>query len=245
MQYSCVPRDGRGSAERVLSLMAALVHEIWETTEDGMVLHTCCMAGSLGAACRETLSSESRLLITFVAECHFEAMAIYNRFLGREPYTSEHDNDRHAYPVEWLDVQRSVDTPAIARLGEFTNQWFELCIVTDGLIRNLVAQRDPDDTSPEHLRYAVFQHFVAANRLLPHDLCWRLYDLGSADVDLSMGGAMMADVLRLLECPIDLLTEARSSNRKHVAQIAAQRLDAEPENLPNKPMNPSGGSGVS
>ena len=52
--------------------MAALVHEIWETTEDGMVLHTCCMAGSLGAACRETLASNSRLLITFVAGCHFD-----------------------------------------------------------------------------------------------------------------------------------------------------------------------------
>jgi hypothetical protein len=233
------------SAERALSLMAALVHEIWETTEDEMVLHTCCMAGSRGAACRETLPSNSRLLITFVAGCHFDAMTIYNLFLGREPYASEHGDDYHAYPEEWLDVQRSVDALTVVRFGEFTNQWFELCIVNDGLIRSLVAQRDPDDNNPEHLRYAAFQHFVAANRPLANDLCWRLYDLGCADVDLAMGGAMMADVLRLVECPIDLLTEALSSNRKHVARIAARRLDAEPQNATNKPMNPSGGSGVS
>lgn len=78
-------------------LMAALVHEIWETTQDEMVLHTCCFAGSLGDACRETLPSNSRLLVTFVAECHFDAMTIYNRFLGREPYSSEHDDDYRAY----------------------------------------------------------------------------------------------------------------------------------------------------
>lgn len=80
--------------------MAALVHEIWEMTEDEMVLHTCCMVGSLGAACRATLPSNSRLLLTFVAVCYFDAMTIYNRFLGREPFTSEHDDDYHAYPEE-------------------------------------------------------------------------------------------------------------------------------------------------
>ena len=213
--------------------MAALVYEIWETTEDGMVLHTCCMAGSLGAACRETHASNSRLLITFVAGCHFDAMTIYNRFLSREPYSSVHDGDYQAYPEEWVDEQRSVDTTTILRLGEFTHQWFELCIVNEGLIRSFVTQRDPDDNNPEHLRYAAFQHFVAANRPLSNDLCWRLYDLGCADVDLAMGGAIMADVLLLVECPIDLLTEALSSNRKHVAQIAARRLDAEPQNSQN------------
>jgi len=84
--------------------MTALVHEIWESAEDGMVLHTCCLAGKLGAACRETLPSSSRLLTTFVAACHFEAMMIYNEFLGREPYTTDQPDDYRTYPAEWLDV---------------------------------------------------------------------------------------------------------------------------------------------
>jgi hypothetical protein len=130
-------------------------------------------------------------------------------------------------------------------VGEFTNDWFELSIVNEELITRLVAQRDPDDNNAEHLRYAAFKHFVAGNRPLPQDLCWRLYNLGCADVDFAMGGAMMADVLRLHECPINLLTEALSSNRKHAAQIAASRLKSVHQNSPNNPMNPSGGSGVS
>lgn len=109
-------------------------------------------------------------------------------------------------------------------VGEFTNDWFELSIVNKELIQRFLAQRDPDDNHAEHLRYAAFNHFVAGNRPLLQDLCWKLYNLGFADVDFSMGGAMMADVLRLNECPIDLLTEALSSNRKHVARIAASRL---------------------
>ena len=219
--------------------MAELVHEIWETTKAGMVLHTCCLAGSIGAARREMLPADSQLLITFLANCHFDAMTIYNRFLGREPYSSNHDDDYRAYPKEWIDA------PTTPRLGEFTNPWFELGIVKEELMRRFVSQRDPDDNNPEHLRYVAFQHFVASNRPMPHDLCWRLYDLGCADVDLAMGGAMMADVLRLPECPSDLLTKALASDRNHVVQIAARRLDSEPQNSPNKPINPSGGSGVS
>lgn len=126
-------------------------------------------------------------------------------------------------------------------VGEFTNEWFELCIVNEEVIKSLVAQRDPDDNNAEHLRYAAFKNFVAANRPLPQDICRKLYDLGCADADSAMGGAMMADVLRLHECPIDLLTEALSSNRKHIARIAAGRLGSVHQNSPNNPMNPSGG----
>lgn len=129
-------------------------------------------------------------------------------------------------------------------VGEFTNNWYELSIVNEELIKTLLAQRDPHDNNAEHLRYAAFKHFVTGNRPLPKDLCWKLYNLGCADVDFAMGGAMMADVLRLHECPIDLLTEALSSNRKHVARIAASRLDSVHQKSPNNPMNSSGGSGV-
>lgn len=193
-----------------------------------MVLHSCCLAGVPGAAIRKLLPENSRLLLTFLADSNFEAMTIYNRFLGREPYSTVYDNDHCAYPKEWLDEQNSVDCPASARLGEFTNAWFELDIVNIGWITQFIAQRDPNDNNPEHVRYAAFQYFLVTNRPLPRELCWRLYDLGCADVDLAMGGAMMADVIRLAECPSDLLTKALSSNKKHIVAIATRRLDARP-----------------
>jgi hypothetical protein len=35
--------------------MAVLVHEVWETVCDGMILHACCLAGPRGEGCRRNL----------------------------------------------------------------------------------------------------------------------------------------------------------------------------------------------
>lgn len=49
-----------------------------------------------------------RLLRRFVAESHFEAMTIYNRMLGREPYHSDFvAQDKKPYPDTWRDAQES------------------------------------------------------------------------------------------------------------------------------------------
>jgi hypothetical protein len=80
--------------------MAKLTHEIWEETVDGMVLHSCCLAGQQGDACRHALGPNARLLQTFDAGNHFEAMTIYNQQLGREPYTSNYLSDFDPYPHE-------------------------------------------------------------------------------------------------------------------------------------------------
>ncbi|MBX9627876.1 MAG: hypothetical protein K2X82_29020 [Gemmataceae bacterium] len=86
--------------------MASLVHEVWEESVDGMVLHTCCRAGPRGDGCRSFLAPGARLLATFEAGSHFEAMAIYHRLLGREAYTSDYETDHEPYPEEWLEEQR-------------------------------------------------------------------------------------------------------------------------------------------
>ena len=213
--------------------MAALIHEILESIEDGMVLHTCCFAGSLGSQCRELLPKDSRLLTTFVAGSHYEAMTIYHQYLGREPYTSNVPADWQPYAYEWIEKQNSATTPSKspadpAALGGFTVTWFELGIVSDSVIAELVVEREEDDDHPEHLRYAAFRRFVDLNRPLQHDHCWQLYRLGASDSDIAMGGAMMADILRLSECPYDLLKVARTSARKHVTKTADQRLHSLP-----------------
>jgi hypothetical protein len=82
--------------------MATLVHEVWEEIEDGMVLHSCCLAGPMGEKSRQMLAANARLLTTFKAGSHFEAMTIYNQFLGREAYTTDQPWDYTPYPEEWL-----------------------------------------------------------------------------------------------------------------------------------------------
>ncbi len=206
--------------------MTALVHEVWESNQDGMVIHTCCLAGALGVECRDMLPADSELLITFLANCHFDAMRIYYRFLDREPYSTDMQQDLLAYPVEWADIQCSPLSKGNSyRHGEFTERWFELGLATSEAIRILNAQRDKDDNNPEHLRYALFQRFLAASRPLSATLCWQLYELGNADLDVSMGGTMMTIVTRLAECPRELLTVALASDRKHISRIACRRLE--------------------
>ncbi len=94
--------------------MAVLVHEIWEVVSDGMVLHTCCLAGPDGDRCRQSLEPSARLLTTFEAGSHFEAMSVYNRYLGREPYTTNELWDHQPYPNEWLAVQQRHTEPGSA-----------------------------------------------------------------------------------------------------------------------------------
>jgi len=86
--------------------MANLLHEVWVGAEG---LPACCLAGPMGEAARKLLMQEgARLVWSFVAGSHFEAMTKYNEHLCREPYTSDQPKDREPYPDEWLKVQRGL-----------------------------------------------------------------------------------------------------------------------------------------
>jgi hypothetical protein len=87
--------------------MAMLVHEVWEELSDGMVLHSLCMAGPRGDGERQFLEPGARLLTTFEAGSHFEAMVIYHRYLGQEAYTTNQPQDHQPYPDEWLTAQQA------------------------------------------------------------------------------------------------------------------------------------------
>jgi hypothetical protein len=85
--------------------MATLTHEVWEELTDSQLLHTCCLAGPRGDACRRKLGPTARLVSRFEAGSHFEAMSWYHRFLDREVYTSDQAWDYQPYPDEWLAEQ--------------------------------------------------------------------------------------------------------------------------------------------
>jgi hypothetical protein len=89
--------------------MARLIHEVWITAEG---LPSCVLAGPRGDDARDLLMAEgSRRVHTFEAGSHFEAMEIYNVYLGREPYSTLYpEQDAADYPVEWLQEQRSSGT---------------------------------------------------------------------------------------------------------------------------------------
>jgi hypothetical protein len=86
--------------------MPKLIHEIWECAEDDGILHMCCLAGPRGEDCRRT-EPNARLLATFEAGSHFEAMTIYNRYLYREEYKPIPGEDYLPYPEEWYQEQNA------------------------------------------------------------------------------------------------------------------------------------------
>ncbi len=88
--------------------MVDLVHEVWMDADDeGQSLESCCLAGPDGEAFRKLLSPSARLIHTFTAGSHFEAMKSYHQFLGREPYATDQPSDYLPYPAEWRERQIS------------------------------------------------------------------------------------------------------------------------------------------
>ena len=84
--------------------MTELVHEIW-LDADGH--HGCCLAGPAGEDFRRLLDARARLIHALSASSHFNAMQIYNAYLGREPYTTDQSWDFDPYPESWKAAQDS------------------------------------------------------------------------------------------------------------------------------------------
>ena len=84
--------------------MAILLHEAW-LRPDGLA--GACLAGPMGDDARRLFVQEgARLVWTFEAGRHFDAVVKFNEHFGREPYTTDQPWDRDPYPEEWLKVQR-------------------------------------------------------------------------------------------------------------------------------------------
>jgi hypothetical protein len=86
--------------------MAILTHEVWEQPDEhGQMLPSLCLAGSHGDGFRSLLEPSARLVTTFQASSHFEAMSKYYAIYGREKYTTDNAWDYEPYPEEWAITQ--------------------------------------------------------------------------------------------------------------------------------------------
>ena len=62
----------------------------------------CCLAGPRGDGARAMSSEGAKLLTTFEAGSHFEAITIYYSYLDRGAYSTDQEWDHERYPEEWL-----------------------------------------------------------------------------------------------------------------------------------------------
>lgn len=106
----------------------------------------------------------------------------------------------------------------------FSDRWFQLGLVTEEELCALrLEYEDSDDKNAEHCRYRVFRKYLGAHRPLPSATAEALYQLGAEDPDPGMGGAMMRDIVDLMECPPVVLERASASGEKRLVKAASQR----------------------
>lgn len=110
------------------------------------------------------------------------------------------------------------------RLLAFSDQWLRLGLLTEDELRVLGHEYDvSEDKGTEHYRYRVFSRFLASHRPLSPQMAEALYELGRDDPYPLMGGAMMHDIVRLAECPAEVLEKASASGENHLVKAVWRR----------------------
>jgi hypothetical protein len=111
---------------------------------------------------------------------------------------------------------------------EFSQEWIVLGIITPTKLKELEAKwATGEDPNTEHYRWGAFLDFVDSTQSLDADTAKALYNLGANDPDTTMGGSMMAHILRRKDCPKDLLESAAKSDERFLRKIANERLVAD------------------
>jgi hypothetical protein len=117
--------------------------------------------------------------------------------------------------MSWADDQR---------LLQFSERWLELGLLTEDKLSVLGQEyKTSDDKNTEHYRYRIFRDYLVSHRPLSRLIAEALYDLGEADPDFSMGGAMMHDIVNLEECPATVLDRALTSGRAHLIKLVGRK----------------------
>jgi len=113
----------------------------------------------------------------------------------------------------------------IFRKLEFSQEWLDLGIIDSEKLHRIESEWNAsDDNNTEHYRWRAFLAFMQSQAFLDPIIAKRLYELGASDPDSTMGGSMMASVLRRKDCPVELLHVAAKSEEKFLSKIAAEKL---------------------
>ena len=64
------------------------------------------------------------------------------------------------------------------------------------------------DNCTEHYRWGAFCNLLNSDQSITEEMFYRIYDLGKKDPDPAMGRSMRVEIVRLPNCPKDLLNKA-------------------------------------
>jgi hypothetical protein len=107
---------------------------------------------------------------------------------------------------------------------QLSDAWFTLGVVTRERLATMRAEWERgEDRNAEHYRWSAFVAFLAERRPLDPRLATALYELGERDPDQAMGSSMMDKIVRLPECPDEVLAAAAASGRRHLMRLVERR----------------------
>ena len=85
--------------------MAKVKHDIWEDF-DGLTM--LCFSGELGAESRKLLEPNSKIIHSFHADSHFDAMTKYYAFMDWGDYESDFEEDKQPYDLNNFEIRSKV-----------------------------------------------------------------------------------------------------------------------------------------
>tara|TARA_R110002096_G_scaffold119088_4_gene257978 strand:+ start:55 stop:327 length:273 start_codon:yes stop_codon:yes gene_type:complete len=76
--------------------MTSIRHDIWQDKEG---LTSLCFSGDLGEESRSLLEPDSKIIHSFYADSHFNAMTKYYEYMDWGVYETEFDIDKESYDL--------------------------------------------------------------------------------------------------------------------------------------------------
>ncbi|MDX9791393.1 MAG: hypothetical protein RBT61_11220 [Candidatus Kapabacteria bacterium] len=80
--------------------MTSIKHDIWQNKEG---LTSLCYSGNLGEESRRLLEPDSKIIYSFYADSHYDAMKQYYEFMEWGIYETEFEIDKQKYNLEKLE----------------------------------------------------------------------------------------------------------------------------------------------
>ena len=109
---------------------------------------------------------------------------------------------------------------------QFTKEWIELGLVNcDNFPEMKERYLKGMDNCTEHYRWGAFCDLMKSKQSFTEEMFYRIYDLGKKDPDPAMGRSMRIELVRLPNCPKDLLNLAiqDESTSKIILKILKKR----------------------
>ena len=84
--------------------MASIKHDVWEDNEGASL----CFSGELGEENRTLLGKDAKIIFSFYADSHFNAMTQYYKYMGYGVYTTMYEIDKIPYDLKELEARAKI-----------------------------------------------------------------------------------------------------------------------------------------